>query len=730
MESGLAARRWGGLTPTLAIPLIVLAIMAFCVSGFDDFFFIDDAQNENLPFYREMGRMWLSGQMPILTTSSWFGSNILVDMVLSPFAPQTVVTSIVAALTPANTAAVFAFTFTTMSVIVLSGWWLGRLYGLRDAWSLLLGFLLATQPVYLHVLASSWWNSAGAYAWCLFSAAALLQLRREFRPGYFVLALGGACALFATAGTQFQLAYGLLAMVILALDLHEWGDWRSTARLALAPAGAVLIAAVPLMSEFVAVADWLPRASGWHNRQNLLVPHWGMIVNAFNPYYGSWMSWWGGPWYLPVSFGYASVLLVFALAFFRWRVPRGTDQTFLAAFAAVALLLAMAPAQVGPIRVPYRVLPLLAAPICIYTLQRIAGGTVVVNRRRALLGWGFALMAAALTTFSAKGSLADLGPMLRLQLTLGLLGGGLLALVLLARRLGGPIDWFKWAAALSVAAWSTAHMLTPTLAWSHFPYSELADGDGVRRSAKPGYVLSLCARMEEAQPRALHELVSGRFLLYGQPAINGYSPVGHKGFDLLFPHDSPHGFFSPVKTLTIMTRPAPELPGLHLHQLFRISEIYTCRSDFEKDATLDRTLAEGGLVRVRNLDAARVLVEPRAALPAIGSLLGTDGASGIEQAHPARMRTERFRVRAASHARTLYFSRLYWPGYSATLDGRPLAVSPYLRALVRVEVPPGAAGELVLHYEPVTWRWTRWALLLGLAIGAWGAWAPRGRRKH
>jgi len=51
---------------------------------------------------------------------------------------------------------------------------------------------------------------------------------------------------------------------------------------------------------------------------------------------------------------------------------------------------------------------------------------------------------------------------------------------------------------------------------------------------------------------------------------------------------------------------------------------------------------------------------------------------------------------------TVVFRDLYWPHYTATLDGRPLKVSPLHGMLVSVRLPAGADGELTVTYHPMT----------------------------
>jgi uncharacterized membrane protein YfhO len=47
----------------------------------------------------------------------------------------------------------------------------------------------------------------------------------------------------------------------------------------------------------------------------------------------------------------------------------------------------------------------------------------------------------------------------------------------------------------------------------------------------------------------------------------------------------------------------------------------------------------------------------------------------------------------------IVFARLWFPGYTATLDGRPIDVVRHDGTLVAVDLPPGSDGELVISYR-------------------------------
>ena len=76
--------------------LISLIIIIICSYFKKDFFFWDDAQNEILPFYKAMGKIWLKGEIPFIINDTFIGQNQMIDMQRGPFLPQTILMSILA----------------------------------------------------------------------------------------------------------------------------------------------------------------------------------------------------------------------------------------------------------------------------------------------------------------------------------------------------------------------------------------------------------------------------------------------------------------------------------------------------------------------------------------------------------------------------------------------------------------------------------------------------------
>lgn len=74
--------------------LISISIIIICLSFEKSFFFVDDAQNEFLPFIREIGKGWLNGEIPFILKDTFIGSNTMIDIHRAIFLPQNILLSV------------------------------------------------------------------------------------------------------------------------------------------------------------------------------------------------------------------------------------------------------------------------------------------------------------------------------------------------------------------------------------------------------------------------------------------------------------------------------------------------------------------------------------------------------------------------------------------------------------------------------------------------------------
>lgn len=714
-EPSVAPSAFDNLAPgraALACMAIALLIVVTAQLVFTDFFYIDDAQNQNLPFYREMGRLWLSGDWPILTTTVLLGGNILVDMVLSPFSPQTILTSLVAATTDSIRIPVFLIAWVNTSLVALGAYWLARTFAMRSKYALLFGFLSATAPVYLYMFAASWWNLAAAYAWFVVALAALLQFRLTPRVVTFIVATVSTCFLFLSQGTQYQLAWVLCYLIVMAMDFHSERNWRKTAHLLMIGTCTFLIVVIPVMSEYLVARDLIIRVEGFFSRNLHMMPSWGQMLNFFNPFYQGYMVWWGGYRTMPVAMGYAGIILLLPLCFVRYHPVRTLPSRLLPAFLVLAIILCLSPTQIGPVTGPVRYLPLLGLVIALLLLLQLDRGRLVFNqhrRNRFLLLIGLSFIAQA---FSAEDQILDIGriPFLALFLLLCAL---IYRLTLSTLASGGTHINVSLLAAVSFLAWLGMLQQNPTFAGGHWPAPTMGAPLKPELPAVRGYTVGLCAT--EAPPKErLADLGTGQYLHFGIRSINGYSPVGHNGLSRFFPYVTSHGYFNTEMTLLRMSEPVRTAPGYYVYDLFNVERIFACSKDVPYDVQI--RIENAGMIVEPSSLKGRLVIHPARPRTTEGSLTYQGGGAPVRLAGVDGMRHEWFDVSPDDKPRTLIFARLYWPGYRATLDGRDLAVSNYRNTLVTVDLPAGSAGRLDLRYQPVSWQHTRWVLLAGLVL--------------
>jgi hypothetical protein len=99
------------------------------------------------------------------------------------------------------------------------------------------------------------------------------------------------------------------------------------------------------------------------------------------------------------------------------------------------------------------------------------------------------------------------------------------------------------------------------------------------------------------------------------------------------------------------------------------------------------------------------------ALPGRISYIEQPSQVQLQSSSPLR---QTYTVDAGRDARRIVFSDVFWPGYSATFDGRPLPVEALANSLVSV-VLPEQEGVLVVSYTPAGSRSAALLLLGGLA---------------
>lgn len=128
---------------------------------------------------------------------------------------------------------------------------------------------------------------------------------------------------------------------------------------------------------------------------------------------------------------------------------------------------------------------------------------------------------------------------------------------------------------------------------------------------------------------------------------------------------------------------------------------------------LPRAYFAGEMMAVDNFEAALAALRSLAGRVAVveGTLDGAQPAGAQDRAEIVEYTPERVRIRTQSaQPALLVLSDSFYPGWSATVDGRPASIKA-VNGLFRGVVAPAGVHEVVFTYEPTGWR-----LGLGLAM--------------
>ncbi|SEJ59567.1 hypothetical protein [Demequina mangrovi] len=674
-------------------------------------FATDDAVNEFLPYLHDIGRIWAGGGIPVLSAESFSGGNYLIDFHRTPYHPLTIGLSLLMYWSGSLTLTSALFAFVVVSATAYGAYGAARILGIGKVLAHGVAIAAATSPVMLDVYTVAWWNGALATATLTFVVwAALAVVRRPSRrnvAGFFV-----ASVLLFYSGWPIALAqYALIGLVVLAslwqarpfgfdVPRNERGA-RVVALVGSAVAAALV--AVPQVSEYLANSEVLARTSTLSNASNKGVVTFLQLAGVAHPTSGDfWLSLGGTYRYWALPVGFVSVLVVLAVASpTRWRDLRGSAAPMLGVTALALALLTQLPERFGPLLYPFRSITavgffvaLLAATV----LSRSAGPWA--TRRVLAVAAGYTVLAGvylfripsplgddrmqaaatAAATLTAVGLLALASrPRLRALAYLGAAVIGPLYVLTVVSPLYGP-KTPEVAAAFESAAYATVPR------------------------ADEGFIAQVGAGENDAWPAYF----SSRYLIGGSAVFNGYDPVAQATYRDAMSSAGPKGTVKPAAA-AYLAQPG-EAGG-------------SCRID---------DLGIAALTAVEPLDKATeaALESCGYTRDAIGSTaLYTAGAPVAPAGAPTTWddgltidvveRTDRRVVATVENAdgapARLNFSRMWWPGYHAELDGEPVEVVAADGFAVQVVVPAGAAGELTLEYSPRSWGWSIPVGLAGLA---------------
>lgn len=666
--------------------IISFFIILVCQISYKEFFFIDDAKNAFLGMVTEMGRQLHNGEIPIITTKTMLGGNFLVDIVFAPFCPQIFITALVTSFTESYYLPCLVFAFMNIFISIISGYYIGAYFTDKQSLRYLTGFLCATNPVFLFVYCASWWNLADAQSWFLASMAALLHFQRTSSASCWMLSIGSASILVASGGTQPIIAYLIFWAILVIFDFIQYKSYRKALLFILQGICTFLIV-LPIFSEYIAVASMLARPSGFNNWGNFLSPSLGQMLFTMNPLYGDFMHWFGGYRYIPVQLAYTTIAILPAIFFYKNINIKNKNLLFISVLTVMYFICTQLPQQFGAIRYSFRFLPFFSLCLVIVFIILSDNAQIHKNKKITILYISTLFLFCLLSLFKIE----------NLQYDNIFIVCCFMLILLFAPAM---LFYFKNTNTaifiLSILGFFLIMAAGRSLAYNFLSNSKIIYEKNKNNEYlynDSGYILSLAG----SEPRdTVANYACTDFLRVGYRAINGYSPVGMNDFIKIFPYPTPHGAFE-LKTLdNIMQK--EEKTSKYLYDLFNISTIVTYNNINDN---YKKMLFDSGFINKSAYKNKYIYYTNK---KIYGTVSFNSPGLTVKNVNKISEKKERFDITENASGGTIVFSRISWPGYTASLNGKFLPLRSIAGVLLSLEVPADATGTVELSYWPSTWR--------------------------
>lgn len=675
------------------------------------FFLQDDSESGAVPNWLFIGDLLHRGKLPILSPDAWMAGNWTVEGQNSLWNPVQLAIDYVAPmvdrldLLAAGVKGCFAL------VLALGVYRVALVYGARPYWAAVVGSAMPFTGWVLYYDTATWVTSLFALAWTTQAWASGVRYARGqsgpvpvFVFTYLALSIGyvhGAIGMALVSGC---------VLVGEGMRSRSWVPAAKVAAVAIAAALCGLLTYLP--GYLTSSVTWRVMGTADVVNNNLFTAPWSESLNAVIPTALPAIQGFSGSQVQASPVSYIGWFILPVLAFVDWGRARllVRELTGPLMLLGIMLVVTAGPSHLGAIRWPARMLPLLAVGVLVLT-------GVLVSRAVSLTAWrSKAVIAIVLTVISvlrsASASPQGIGGFALWGLALLACSALVIGLLIgLGRRFGGATAAGAVLVSILAVLWVQVGAFPSNLGVSqwHMPVSRSA-----AKANFPDYqgvTLQLGQRAPVKTPAdaeaTWRSLVFGNYPhTLGLDYVNLYTAVGHERFGALLCIRWEGGTCDKAQKYLFADEPTTGKTYADLLGLDRVVLIkYAFPNAFVQGAP-------DGWAFVRSGDPlARILERTTPRQPYPGRVVASPGVT-VTDAAPSEDTTESMTVSSTSGG-SVVFSRLLWPGYTATLDGRPIPVDSLNGVFVTVRVPAGTnAARLALSFRP-----PGTTLGLGLAAG-------------
>jgi hypothetical protein len=654
------------------------------------FYYVGDQSEQYAPLWHLLGAQLRRGQWPTMDPAGWLGGNYAAEGMTGIWNPVNLLEYVLVSHLDDLSIAAFAVIVQFLGLLAMAVFLLAREYGARRVPAVIVAVALPFSGFTLWYEAAGWPAGLMAFTWVAhFWWAARRHSRGRLNP--LVPFLFGYLAV--TTGNPYG-ALGLL--VVLVAITVELLRQRQVARVVHLTVLGACVGAVALLV-FLPVLGAGPVS----DRQQLatiandgfLVPGLGDLVAGSSPTYLPAMLNWQGAVLERVPSTYFAWFVLPLLPWLRWNRARQAAGSLVSVFvvAGCYLLAALGPSNLWLFRWPVRVVEYLYLGVGVVFAVVLSAGLATDHRRRravasaVLVAWGGYLAWAAQPTGLGGAHLAAVA-----------IVGASIALALVAHRRRGMLALGIVVVIGTVAVVALQSTVLP---------STSSTGPGIR----PAHELSAMAtgaaeyrgtvlQLASLADVTTEQMQSGQILFGNLPrpvegeTVTSYTGIGFREFQQQLCMDY-RGAVCP-QAFERLWAPAGGDVQVPLIDAMRVSTLVVQRA--LRPDVADQVPPAGWHVALRT--PVRTVWVRDSPLQSGGRVSWTSSNVTL-LADAGGGQHEAVRYAAPSPGR-LVFARLAWPGYTASVGGRPVDILDGPAGLLTVDVPAGRHTLVVTYQSP------------------------------
>lgn len=642
------------------------------------FYYVGDNPESFVPLWHHFGEQLRAGHWPTMDPSGWYGGNYTADTAYALWNPVELVNYVIVSLFD-NLAAGAAFVMIEfMALLAMATYLLSREYGAGRVPAVVIGVALPITGFTLYYEAAGWPAGLMAFTWvAYFWWAARRHARGEMSPI--------PAFIFGVLGMLTGNPYATLGLMIvvfgIAVELLVGKQIRALVHL-LVMSAMVGLSGVLVFFPLLGVMSISSRQElAMIANDTFMVPDLGDIAGFSAPTYLPSITNWGGALLESLPSTYFIWFAVPLLPWLRWSALRRPARSLVSVgvITGVYAVLVLGPSNAWLFRWPIRLIEYLYLGLGIVLAVLLSAGLATDKFRARAFGTGGLVLFGAYLSFSVRPEFW------RMHLAAAIAMAALSLAVVYTYRSRG------WLATGAVLLIGTIGVLT-------YQSSRIPVNGGVGVAIEPprsvsklekgtevyrGTVLQLANQSTvRTQDQDDGEMLFGNLsVAAGIEAINRYSGIGYAEFTTALCMDY-KGVTCPA-AFDVLWKPIQQT-DVALIDALRVETLVLQNKLFPD--IVNKAPKPGWSLALKD-DVRTVWLRDEA--PAYPGRVSWAQRGTEVLSSDSRDEIETTKVRVPAQGGELIYARLAWPGYVATIDGKPVEVVDGQAGLINISLPPG-----------------------------------------